>query len=297
MGINIIKEEIKIIIETLGEQYAVVNQQSGKIPQIELDIVMANIRKLYERLCDLNKLNSADLRTVVEKIQISPAETKVRPLEKENSESAITEKEIVKEEKKLGTPVVEKEITPEIAQEETVETAPPEVNLEKTKEIIFELNDDRKEENKASEVIEQKTEPPIEEIKSTKSRKKDSVDLFSLAEKETLADKFKETQKSIRPLADKIANEKPDKTLADKIGKSSIINLKNAIGINDKFLFINELFKGDIQEYNKTIDKLNSFSKLEECTVFLEEMNGKFNWADKPDAYQKLEDLVIRKFL
>jgi hypothetical protein len=297
MGINIIKEEIKIIIETLGEQYAVVNQQTGKIPQIELDIVMANIRRLYERLCDLNKLNSADPRTVIEEIQVSTAETKVRPPEKEQIVPAITEKEIVKEEEKLEIPVAEKEITPEITKEETFETAPPEVNLEKTKEIIFELRDDLKEEIKAPEIIEQKTEPPIEEVKPSKSRKKDSVDLFSLAEKETLADKFKETQKSIRPLADKIANEKPDKTLADKIGKSSIVNIKNAIGINDKFLFINELFKGDIQEYNKTIEKLNSYSELEECTIFLEELKGKFNWAEKPDTYQKLEDLLIRKFL
>ena len=298
MGINIIKEEIKIIIETLGEQYAVVNQQTGKIPQIELDIVMANIRKLYERLCDLNKLNSADPRTVMEEVQVSPIETEVRPVENEKNESAITNKEIVKEEKKVEIPFVIKEITPEIIKEETLETTPPEVNLEKTKEIIFEFKKDvLEEEIKTSEVIEQKTEPTPEEVKPSKSRKKDSVDLFSLTEKETLADKFKETQKSIRPLADKIANEKPDKTLADKIGKSSIVNIKNAIGINDKFLFINELFKGDIQEYNKTIEKLNSYSELGECTIFLEEMKMKFNWAEKPDAYQKLEDLLIRKFL
>lgn len=298
MGINIIKEEIKIIIETLGEQYAVVNQQTGKIPQIELDIVMSNIRKLYERLCDLNKLNSADPRTVMEEVQVSPIETEVRPVENEKNESAITNKEIVKEEKKVEIPFVIKEITPEIIKEETLETNPPEVNLEKTKEIIFEFKKDvLEEEIKTSEVIEQKTEPTPEEVKPSKSRKKDSVDLFSLTEKETLADKFKETQKSIRPLADKIANEKPDKTLADKIGKSSIVNIKNAIGINDKFLFINELFKGDIQEYNKTIEKLNSYSELGECTIFLEEMKMKFNWAEKPDAYQKLEDLLIRKFL
>jgi len=131
-------------------------------------------------------------------------------------------------------------------------------------------------------------------VKPTKTSKKDSVDLFSLTEKEIVADKFKETQKSMN---DKIASEKPDKTLADKIGKTSIANLKTAIGINDKFLFINELFKGDIQEYNKTIDKLNSYTQLEECTGFLEEQKARYHWADKPDAYHKLEELLIRKFL
>ena len=118
--------------------------------------------------------------------------------------------------------------------------------------------------------------------------------MFSLAEKEIVADKFKESQKSMH---DKLSHEKPDKTLADKISKASISNLKSAIGINDKFLFINELFKGDIQEYNKTIDKLNSFTKLEDITGLLEELTEKFNWNEKPEAYQKLEDLIIRKFL
>ncbi|MEI6853437.1 MAG: hypothetical protein WCL06_11360, partial [Bacteroidota bacterium] len=163
-----------------------------------------------------------------------------------------------------------------------------------TKEIIFDLQEVSTEEVKAPEVTEEKKDPPPAEVKPTKTSKKDSVDLFSLTEKEIVADKFKETQKSMN---DKIASEKPDKTLADKIGKTSIANLKTAIGINDKFLFINELFKGDIQEYNKTIDKLNSYTQLEECTGFLEEQKARYHWADKPDAYHKLEELLIRKFL
>lgn len=306
MGINIIKGEIKIIIDTLAEQYAVINQQSGKIPQIELDIVMANIRRLYERLCDLNKLNSADVKTIVEEIpeiiteivaepvENPIAEPEIEPVIEPATEPAIEPIETVVEEKIIEITFAEKEIIPEVIKEEVVEATPLEVNLEKTKEIIFDIKDIQKEEIKAPEVIEEKIEPPVEIVKPAKYGKKDGVDLFSLAEKETLADKFKETQKSMH---DKIANEKPDKTLADKIGKSTITNLKNAIGINDKFLFINELFKGDIQEYNKTIDKLNSFMKLEETTGLLEELKERYHWAEKPDAYQKLEDLLIRKFL
>jgi hypothetical protein len=297
MGINIIKGEIKIIIETLGEQYEVINQRSGRIPQIELDIVMSNIRKLYERLCDLNKLNSPDSKTITEEVLEIVPEKETETVEKTVVQPEIEKKETVIEEKKIEILFAEKEIIPETIKEEkedTIEITPPEVNLEKTKEIIFDLKDVQKEENKTAEVTDEKIEPPAVEVKPTKTGKKDNADLFSLTEKETLADKFKETQKSMH---DKIANEKPDKTLADKIGKSSIVNLKNAIGINDKFLFINELFKGDIQEYNKTIDKLNSYTMLEECTNFLDELKEKFHWGEKPDAYQKLEDLLIRKFL
>jgi hypothetical protein len=267
MGINIIREEIKIIIETLGEQYAVINQQSGKIPQIELDIIMSNIRKLYERLCDLNKLNSEYPKTKKEEIPEVIMETEAGPTENVIIEPVIEQKKTVAEEKKIEISFEEKVVTIEETKiEETPETSRSTVNLEKTKEIIFDIEDVRKEENQGTEITTEKMEPPSAEVKPAKSRKKDGVDLFSLAEKETLADKFKETQKSMN---DKIASGKPDKTLADKIGKSTITSLKNAIGINDKFLFINELFKGDIQEYNKTIDKLNSYSMLEECTDYL----------------------------
>jgi len=289
MGINIIREEIKIIIETLEEQYAVINQQSVKIPQIELDIMMANTRKLYERLYDLNKLNSADQKTIITETIPDPiTETVIAPAE--NAEVQ-PEKETVEEEVK--EPKIEISFE---EKEEIPEKTPAKTNLEKTKEIVFEPEDIKKEEEPAQEIKSEEIEPPVAEIKPAKSGKKEkeNVDLFSLNEKETLADKFKETPKSMN---DKIASGKPDKTLADKIGKTSISSLKNAIGINDKFLFINELFKGDIQEYNKTIDKLNSYSQLEECTAILDELKAKYKWAEKPDAYQKLEDLLIRKFL
>jgi hypothetical protein len=292
MGINIIKEEIKIIIETLGEQYAVINQQSGKIPQIELDIVMANIRRLYERLCDLNKLNSLENKLAPEEILEKLPEIKAEIAEKIEDQPMITAEPVV-ESKEVEIAFAEKDVAPVETKEEIIETKQAEIDLSKTKEIIFDLTEVIEEKEK-HEDIEEVLGPLSPPQKAPKSGKKDSADLFSLAEKETLADKFKESQKSMH---DKIATEKPDKTLADKIGKTSIGNQKIAIGINEKFLFINELFKGDIQEYNKTIDKLNSYQNLEECTGFLEEQKKKFKWDEKPGAYQKLEDLLIRKFL
>lgn len=272
MAINIIKEEIKIILETLSEQYVIIDQHKEHIPQIELDIVLANIRKLYERVLDLNKIN---LREAI--------------VHDEKTEEVIPEKKVEKTEPKPGSDKKIIEISFAEKLEETVgkqQDEKPEPSKEEQADIP---------ETKDIEA----SEPPKvlageKQEKPAKTGKKDSTDLFSMAEKETLADKFKEVPKSMH---DKIATEKPDKTLADKIGKSSIANLKTAIGINDKFLFINELFKGDIQEYNKTIDKLNSYAELDETTGFLEELKTKYNWSEKPEAYQKLEDLIIRKFL
>jgi len=81
MAINLVTGEIKIILEELTEQSNTISQYEGKIPQIELDIIMANIRKLYERYGDLNELNKKPLTSkpinelpVAEKPVPQPAE-------------------------------------------------------------------------------------------------------------------------------------------------------------------------------------------------------------------------------
>ena len=54
---NIVKDEILDILESLQEQIPVLIDYTDKIPQIELDIVMSNVRKLYE---NINELKSID---------------------------------------------------------------------------------------------------------------------------------------------------------------------------------------------------------------------------------------------
>jgi hypothetical protein len=288
MAINLVKGEIKIILETLTEQLNTINQHQGKIPQIELDIIMANIRKLYERFYDLNYLNNKP-------VVISP-ENLIIPEKKEKlmTEAVVDKKpeipEPVIEVKQIIIEPVDNVLKKDLFEEKTEdqkEEKLPLVELAKTvvKESLFDEKTIDQEEVKS---------PLVEPAKKPKSEKSKSTDLFSSAEKETIADKFKETLKSVH---EKFSAEKNDKTVAEKIGKSSTSNLKSAIGINDKFLFINQLFKGDLQGYNKAIEKLNSCTAIELATTALEELKAAYNWDNGDEAYQKLEDLVIKKLL
>lgn len=260
MAINLVKGEIKIILETLSEQYDTISKHQEKIPQIELDIIMANIRKLYERFYDLNNLNG--------KFAVAP------PAE-------VVQKQEEKQEKE-----------PEIAIEPVIEKVVPEI-----KDIAPEPLDAKEKQDLFEEIkIVQKEEKPVtsEPPKKTKTEKNKTADLFSSNDKEIIADKFKESPKSVY---EKISVEKGDKTMAEKISKSSKPSLKSAIGINDKFLFINQLFKGDLHNYNKAIDKLNACDSIELATGILEDLRSAHNWENGDETYQKLEDLVIRKFL
>ncbi|HQN17244.1 MAG TPA: hypothetical protein PLC90_12945 [Bacteroidales bacterium] len=273
MAINLVTGEIKIILEELTEQSNTISQYEGKIPQIELDIIMANIRKLYERYGDLNELNKKPF-TSKPLNELPVAEKPVpQPAEDDIPEIKIT----VNPPQDLSAPVSEEKTDLfDIKNEDSVEKQP-----------------EKQPEEKVEKKIEEKAPEP-EPKKKLKTEKAKTGDLFSLADKETVADKFKETAPSV---LEKISAEKNDKTVAEKIGKSTVTNLKSAIGINDKFLFINQLFKGDLQGYNRAIEKLNACTTIEMATTALEELRSANNWDNADEAYQKLEDLVIKKLL
>ena len=87
-----------------------------------------------------------------------------------------------------------------------------------------------------------------------------------------------------------------DHSLASKLQQNPIPDLKSAIGINDKFLFVNELFGGSMEKYNKSIENLNDLKTLNGALIYLNELKIELQWNSSNEAYQKLKDLVSRKF-
>ncbi|MBL0144605.1 MAG: hypothetical protein IPP48_01405 [Chitinophagaceae bacterium] len=55
--------------------------------------------------------------------------------------------------------------------------------------------------------------------------------------------------------------------LGDTLTEIPIRDLKKAIGVNDRFLFINELFRGDEAMYERSIKTINSFSILAKPSI------------------------------
>lgn len=94
----------------------------------------------------------------------------------------------------------------------------------------------------------------------------------------------------------KIVEEQEDNSLAAKLAKQRIENLNSAIGINEKFLFTNELFDGNTEQFLQTIDDLNNCSTLEEANTKLSSVAAKRNWEVEEEPYQKLQSLLSRKY-
>lgn len=97
------------------------------------------------------------------------------------------------------------------------------------------------------------------------------------------------------PLADKLAAQ-PDNSLAARLEKRPIAELRKVIGINEKFLFINELFEGNIQLYNHAIDELDGFKSYNGAKTFLIELSVLHGWDPESPAASKLNELIDRKF-
>ncbi len=87
-----------------------------------------------------------------------------------------------------------------------------------------------------------------------------------------------------------------DHSLAAKLQQNPVRDLKSVIGINDKFLFVNELFGGSMEKYNKSIENLNDLKTLNGAMIYLNELKIELQWNSSNEAYRKLSELVRRKF-
>ena len=87
-----------------------------------------------------------------------------------------------------------------------------------------------------------------------------------------------------------------DHSLAAKFQQNPVRDLREVIGINDKFLFVNELFGGSMEKYNKSIENLNDLKTLNGAMIYLNELKIELQWNSSNEAYQKLAELVRRKF-
>ena len=91
---------------------------------------------------------------------------------------------------------------------------------------------------------------------------------------------------------------KIDKTeLAAVLTESAIKDLKKGIGINDRYVFVNELFRGDEAMYERSIKTINSFHILAEAEYWIErELKVKVGWDDGKSTTQHFYQLVKRRF-
>ncbi|MBR6438387.1 MAG: hypothetical protein IKS65_04295 [Bacteroidales bacterium] len=88
-----------------------------------------------------------------------------------------------------------------------------------------------------------------------------------------------------------------DNSLAARLQRTPVTDIRTALGINDKMMIINDLFGGSFDRYSKSINALNEFPTLSGAKVYMSELQIELQWDTESQAYKMLNDLVERRFL
>lgn len=85
--------------------------------------------------------------------------------------------------------------------------------------------------------------------------------------------------------------------LAHILTETPIRDLKKAIGVNDRYVFLNELFRGDETMYERSIKTLNGFRIYQEAEYWINrELKIKLGWNDSNSIVRHFYQLVRRRF-
>ena len=85
--------------------------------------------------------------------------------------------------------------------------------------------------------------------------------------------------------------------LMHSLKETPIRDLRKGIGINDRFVFISELFRGDEPMYERSIKTINSFNIYPEAEYWMNrELKIKLGWEDTRETVKHFYQLVKRRF-
>jgi 3-methyladenine DNA glycosylase AlkC len=79
--------------------------------------------------------------------------------------------------------------------------------------------------------------------------------------------------------------------------ETPIKDLKKAIGVNERFLYVNELFRGDEAMYEKSIKTINSFEIYGEAEFWIRrELKLRLGWNENYSTVKQFDQLIRRRF-
>lgn len=229
----------------------------------EEEITPAELKKMYEALMAAGKLNAEKEAT-----------------EEKNEKKA--KKPEIKEEKPEPKPEIKTKKV-QIQEAETEETV---------EELVMEVVDTTEAEHDIEEIDAEVDQP--KKKTEVKAEKKVSVEKKPDEKKTPPEAKKVEVKEEGTTINDIIAKNQAGNVLASKLQQKPVKDLKTAIGLNDKFQYIRELFEGDADEMNKTLEELNNLSNFSEAITVLRE---KYAWDEEDTTVVSFLSLINRRYL
>jgi hypothetical protein len=106
-----------------------------------------------------------------------------------------------------------------------------------------------------------------------------------------------EPAQEAKPTINDLLADRPEATLATKFESEPIADLKAIINLNDKLVFVKDLFNGYSLAYQEAIDTLNKLGSLEEAKNYLNENYAQVNdWASHETTVTRFYELVSKRY-
>ena len=291
--------QIEEVLNKMSNQVGFLIRNKKLINQLDLDLLMENTRKLYDTLCSVKCNMDVDSITMeVEGEEELEGEEGLEGIEElEGEEGLEGEIEKIEDEEDVFESSKVLEIESSEIEEEYEEF---ERDFEDDIEEALEEEEGLEEIEEEEELEEIEEEEELEEEEEIGKEEEIGAELEGSVQGEQEDSGIRAYKKvytiESHTLGDKLESAE-DTSLAARLQRKPVSDLASAIGINDKFLLLNELFGGSMEKYNKSIRALNNFSTLLGAKTYMSELQIEFQWDCESDAYKKLDNLVERRFM
>lgn len=319
---NIFKKVGSILAE-INEQYQYLSESKENLNDIELELLSANADFLAEHVKVLKKINiseaitEAPLAENAEKAQ-KPSDEISAEREIENVPTADVSISYSNESRQNELDSKSKDLQSDESQK-SVEIKTESVEAEDLQPVKDSIVENIEEEEEITEVVEDKVEEkaeleeesftsyfrpePIPVNVSEPSSKKETEEAVVnevIIEEKTLsmeAPKLVEEPKKALTLNEMISAQMNQNATPEVSKPSSVSDIKAIINLNDKLLFIKDLFNGYSLAYSEAIELINRFDSFDAADDFLKRnYSEKNNWSARQATADKFYELLNRRF-
>jgi hypothetical protein len=257
-------EEIRQLVASL--------ENSERISRIDIDLILEKIRSLYDLVLDIqatindNKVPVGQSEHII--YDVKPAQPT----------------ETVKPENKVETASDKPEKSTDIIFED---------NTVSLKERIFfksphedNPNHEKSDEQKLNERKQVAKENLEKDLKKEKIKSEELV-----SKKSFVSDRFKSSQPTLH---DELASKTKQDDIVSQLKSQGASGIASTLGLNEKFELINELFDGNKEKFEFTMQVLNEAGSFVEAYNYLKD---NFKWDMDSQYVQRMLELIRRKLI
>ncbi len=265
-------------VNNLNEKINLLQTNVEKLLMINRQLLEQNNR-LLEKGIDMVSVKDSTLELQTQKVS-SPI---VSPIEetnvKENEEGCIEapkKEEVVESAKVEPQPPIEEKQEPQPPKEDTAE--------------------EREQEPEQTETKEEKPTSSVLDFLHQRVMKDKTLDRTAMQQASMPSSQTSSIRTITEQVKSEVKTDKQHRSIADTFEQANNIDLMSAIGVCEKFMFINDLFSGNIKDYNKFVCDLNACSTFEASMDIVETFQKQKRWAKTSLAYTTLEGIIDRRF-